>query len=262
MNILIINTEKIMRILLIGDINGNKSWRECGDIDKLLNGRGGERPEFDYYIFLGDYMFSVNGFDQYSLDSFRELMNFKMLYPNKVILLIGDKDLKFLLTEKELKRNGISVPNWRIQKAGANLFYKYRHYFQPVFQIGNNIFSHSLISYSWYATNFLPQLKKEKPYKRTYINIADRINIGWKHRLRSLFQPISEYDMFTRKSKKPSLFYQLYISPGIGIPDIKNYIGHVAAKKRVVYIKDEFTKIILVNTKNESVSCHIINIEK
>ena len=248
-----------MKVLVIGDLLGSDEWKNCGDISKLLKEK--TIPEYDFYVFLGNYIVRNEEITPEVASFFREVINFKLEYPNKVVLLIGEHDLNFLLDKKELKKFSLFVSKWTIQKVGRRLFKEYEHLFQPVFQLGNNIFSNSLIHKNWYKLNLLPELRKEKPYKNLYINIADRINIAWKHRVKALFYRIMEYNMYTGKRKIPSLFYQNSHEITDCIEDTKNYIGRISLDREHVYIKNDYTKIHLINTDNEDVSCKIINIK-
>ena len=75
-----------MKYILIGDIHGRTNWKQIVEKEK----------DADKFIFFGDY------FDPYDwslslndiINNFRDILDFKINYPNKVILLIGNHDLR------------------------------------------------------------------------------------------------------------------------------------------------------------------------
>jgi predicted phosphodiesterase len=71
-----------MRLLVFGDLHGESRWQQhVENIDR-----------YDYVIFMGDYMDSFTHLDIELIDNLSELINFKAMYPDKVILLLGNHD--------------------------------------------------------------------------------------------------------------------------------------------------------------------------
>ena len=74
-----------MKILALGDTHGRTTW------ERFVN------PElYDKIIFIGDYFdsFDVPGEDQ--IKNFSKIMEFKMKYDDKVVLLVGNHDFHYL----------------------------------------------------------------------------------------------------------------------------------------------------------------------
>lgn len=83
-----------MKILSIGDIHGSTAWKSMGDIGNLLNSKGAI-PEFDMYIFLGDYTDHWDIPNTQIFENLKEIVEFKKIYPNNVVLLLGNHDLQY-----------------------------------------------------------------------------------------------------------------------------------------------------------------------
>lgn len=74
-----------MKHIIIGDVHGRTNWKQIVEKEK----------DADKFIFLGDY------FDPYDwtltlddlINNFRDILDFKIKNPDKVILLIGNHDL-------------------------------------------------------------------------------------------------------------------------------------------------------------------------
>ena len=76
-------------ILVCGDIHGRRFWKKpCENID-----------QYERVIFLGDY-FDPYNFEHISIpqciDNFKEIINLKKQYPNKVVLLAGNHDYPYI----------------------------------------------------------------------------------------------------------------------------------------------------------------------
>jgi len=76
-----------MRIGIIGDIHGRKSW------EKIITD-----SSVDKWVFIGDYFDSrgPNITGQQQLENFRDIIAFKKAYPEKVILLTGNHDFHYI----------------------------------------------------------------------------------------------------------------------------------------------------------------------
>jgi len=76
-----------MKIIAVGDTHGRNIWENILEQEK----------EFDKFIFIGDYFDSREGISvSEQIDNFKRILNFKLKYPNKVILLLGNHDYHYL----------------------------------------------------------------------------------------------------------------------------------------------------------------------
>lgn len=73
-------------ILIIPDAHGRKFWRKALEII----------DEVDKVIFLGDYLDPYDVSEEECLIEFKEIIEFKLKYPDKVILLIGNHDCEYI----------------------------------------------------------------------------------------------------------------------------------------------------------------------
>ena len=83
-----------MKTITIGDIHGYDTWKQAGDIDLLIKGEF--EPDYDKYIFVGDY---VDSFDLTNIQIYAnllELIQFKKKFPEHVVLILGNHDLQYL----------------------------------------------------------------------------------------------------------------------------------------------------------------------
>ena len=101
------------KIITIGDLHGRTVWKEFEDIKFLLYaepgaaGYGGFVPECYKYVFIGDYCDSFTETSDKIKDNLLELIRFKTLYPDHVILLWGNHDYQYLANEPWKKMEGI-----------------------------------------------------------------------------------------------------------------------------------------------------------
>ena len=79
------------KIAVVPDVHGKSFWKEAKEkIDSV-----------DEVVFLGDYLdtYSFKGLlnREIELNNFLEILNFKKEYPDKIILLLGNHDIGYLL---------------------------------------------------------------------------------------------------------------------------------------------------------------------
>ena len=74
-----------MRILVIGDIHAETSWKKFADIEQLLQSNVFE-TEYNKYIFLGDYFDSFKITTDKMKRNFYDIIRLKKNYPDKVVL--------------------------------------------------------------------------------------------------------------------------------------------------------------------------------
>lgn len=166
-----------MKTICIGDIHGYDSWKKIVD----------KHPDFDRFIFIGDYVdsFVVTGMEQ--LKNLREIIEFKEKNKEKVVLLIGNHDHHYF---PEVGYSGTSGYQNNMAKSFEYEFNTYRDLFQMVFRDEhNNIFSHAGVTKTFLKLNSLDNmliepliedintLFKNNPKAFSY-NFADRGGYG------------------------------------------------------------------------------------
>jgi len=162
-----------LKILSIGDIHGLDVWKKFGDIPQLITYAGFE-PEFDYYVFVGDYTDSFTKSNEDIFNNLNEIVGFKEHYPDKVILLLGNHDLQYYFGTENHKCTGFRPEAYFDLH---EVFRNKRKLFQAAFQINKYIWTHGGIHKGWYDYEF--------PYKSP--NIADDINNAFEEYNKTLF---------------------------------------------------------------------------
>ena len=124
-----------MKIITISDLHGRNSWLhiDVGHYDKV--------------IFLGDYTDSYDLTDAAILENLSQIIRLKHLYPDKVVLLIGNHDAQYL-----------HFPHYRcsgfrssMQPALSALFTEHKASFQIAYQVDSYLFTHAGVTNLWLA---------------------------------------------------------------------------------------------------------------
>lgn len=154
-----------MKTICQGDVHGYGSWRNVV----------ARHPDFDRFIFIGDYVdsFTVSGMDQ--LTNLREIIEFKQKSDKEVILLIGNHDYHYF---PEIGYNGCSGYQPEMAKSFEYEFNTHRDLFQMAFiDEHENIFTHAGITKSFLKLNGIDDMLLE--------HIVQRINALFKIRPKS-----------------------------------------------------------------------------
>lgn len=171
-----------MRILVIGDIHAEISWKKFADIEQLLQSNVFE-TEYNKYIFLGDYFDSFKITTDKMKRNFYDIIRLKKNYPDKVVLLLGNHELHYFMvpyvaTNNYLctgYRSEIHVDAYEFYKENSNLF-------QAAYQIDNYLFTHAGVSEGWFRDIF--KIPQGHPETKT---IAELLNEAFETRDSRLF---------------------------------------------------------------------------
>lgn len=132
-----------MKVIAIGDIHGRTVWKRIVEREK----------DADKIIFIGDYLDSydkINGFEQ--AENLKEIINFKIENPTKVILLFGNHDFHYIVDGERYSgyQNGFSFEYKDILNKALNKDLMQMCYVQD-FGEGNGrfLFSHAGVSNVW-----------------------------------------------------------------------------------------------------------------
>lgn len=177
------------KVITIGDIHGRNYWKNFADISHLLKadpetaGTGTFVPEYDYYVFIGDY---VDSFTVPSLDiiyNLLDIIKLKTLYPNNVILIWGNHDVEYWKNLPWVPAN-ITMTGFRseVHFQLYEIFNKNVELFQLAFQISNYIWTHAGVHAGWYKHYFLKEYNK-----KDNLTVAEKLNDAFLHRLSTLY---------------------------------------------------------------------------
>lgn len=144
-----------MKILSIGDIHGRDIWKTFGDISILMKSNGSFKPDYDKYVFIGDYCDSFTLSHVEILHNLNEIIRFKKMYPEYVILLLGNHDVQYFL-RNPFGHNDLICSGYNSigHVDYYDIYRKNRFLFQMAYQYKNYLFSHSFVSSDWYRYSF------------------------------------------------------------------------------------------------------------
>ena len=223
---------KNLRILTFGDIHGRSVWKDVIDKEGIDN--------LDLVVFLGDYFTSREGISvKNQAENFRNIVEFKNTYPNKVVLLRGNHDMeacKYHWAECQPAHYSSWVADnkeWFLENT------------QWVLQIDDVVFSHAGITKRWYE-----DMCKKYPE----ITCFEDIN------------KIEPSDMFGFRALKISDYYGesetqpcTWIRPGslceYGFPEIRYVVGHSTMERIVEYRKATIEQYDFVDWANCEIWC-------
>lgn len=158
-----------MKITVIGDLHGRDKWK------KIVH----ENMDSDKIIFLGDYVdIYENDFKNVkykdaklnAITNLIELIQIKNLYPDKIVLLLGNHDTHYIYDLEKSSRYDFDN-----QELIRTIFMKNRELFQYCYQINNHFFVHGGILQRWF--NFWFDTLTERGLKENLSNLSDIINI-------------------------------------------------------------------------------------
>jgi Icc-related predicted phosphoesterase len=142
-----------MKILIVPDVHGRKFWRKALELIETV----------DRVIFLGDYLdpYPKEGitFDD-ALIEFNNILEFKNKYPHKVILLLGNHCLHYVIKEFM----NCSRLNIDMRDTVHRLFNDNIDKFQLIYELDNYLFSHAGIYEDWMGDLVLDDLKNYKTF--------------------------------------------------------------------------------------------------
>ena len=124
-----------MKIKVIGDTHGNPIWKTfIEDIE-----------EYDKIIFLGDYLDAYRFDSRETIDNFKEIIELKLKYPDKVVLLFGNHCIHYIFAIQPCSRY---MKHYRLEI--ENIYKEHLELFQFAYQYENHLFTHAGISKVWF----------------------------------------------------------------------------------------------------------------
>jgi predicted MPP superfamily phosphohydrolase len=250
------------KIIVISDIHGRTIWKTFADIKHLLvaepdaAGFGPFEPEYNQYIFLGDYTDSFTESNETIRENLLEIIRFKTLYPNNVILLWGNHDTEYYLNQPWLPlKTAISGFRPEMHYDLYEIFDKNANLFQVAFQIENYIFSHAGIHIGWYFHVFNKAIK-DKGWND--LSVADQINEAFNQRIDCIFD-VDHYRGGYKKVGGPLWCSKQLIDK----KPLKNYhqiVGHTVTDDFDKYIINDNTSITFCDVLHKRNAYYILNI--
>ena len=126
------------KILICPDVHGRKFWHKAKEI---IN-------DVDKVVFLGDYLdpYSYEGVTfEDSVQEFKDILNFKEQYPDKVVLLVGNHDMHYI----RLDFMDCSRLNMYRRQEMHDLYMSNIDKFALIYQDSNYLFSHAGVYSDW-----------------------------------------------------------------------------------------------------------------
>ncbi|MCL1933654.1 MAG: metallophosphoesterase [Candidatus Azobacteroides sp.] len=160
-----IDKENNKPTVVLGDIHGLTYWKKAVD----------ENPACRY-IFLGDYLDPYQNIaHKQLLNNLKEIIRLKKDHVNDVILLLGNHDLHYIISDIEL----CTRFDYKIEEAAHALFSENAYLFTYAFQENKRIFTHAGISEKWFFDDFGGDADK---------NIAEQLNNPHHDQLPALYR--------------------------------------------------------------------------
>ena len=125
------------KLIAIGDIHGLTQWQKVVEA----------HPTANHYVFLGDYCdpYGTTIQDETVVDNLINILAFKHKYPERVVLLLGNHDMHYLIPS--LPKG--SRYNLSLAMMLHDLFENNQTSFQTAFACNRLLFTHAGITSSW-----------------------------------------------------------------------------------------------------------------
>lgn len=183
-----------MKTLTLGDIHGRTKWKNFADIKFLLTaeesaaGNAPFEPEYDKYIFIGDYTDSFDVDNETIKNNLLEIIRFKKLYPDNVILLWGNHDVYYYINQPWLPvKYWCSGFRTEMHHDLYSIFNQNYNCFQLSYQIDNYIWTHAGIHEGWYKHRFLPALKTFDNFGFKLETLSEKLNFAFDRKMECIF---------------------------------------------------------------------------
>jgi predicted phosphodiesterase len=158
-------------IVVIGDLHGRDTW-------KLI-----DPNKYDIIVFLGDYLDSFDIDIDTQINNLRDVVQFKLDNPDKVILLLGNHEVDNY-TQPITKVGVASGYHTATHHNAYHILTEHKELFQISYQIDNYVFSHAGIHKGWFQKAIKEYDRLAKEYKfdnYDYTNPANLLNTLYKH---------------------------------------------------------------------------------
>lgn len=243
------------KTITIGDIHGRSCWKEAGDISELISGLS-LVPKYDHYIFLGDYVDSFTLTNEEIKENLLEIINFKKMFPNNVVLLWGNHDIEYWVNKPWCDiKNFITGYRAESHFDLYDIFEENKNIIQMAFQIDNYLWTHAGVHKGWYNYVFKSEIKG---LRLDNLTISGQLNSSFLYGLKS----IHDCSFYRGGSKKVGGPLWLDKSELVKKPldDYHQIVGHSHVDKIETFDKNN-SSITLCDVLNNEVSFYELNID-
>lgn len=242
------------KILVISDIHGRDNWKKI--IENNIN-------YVDKIVFIGDYFDSFDILPIIQIHNFKEIVELKKQYPDKVVLLLGNHDYHYF---------GYT----RRKYSGFNEIFRYdiydilninREFLQLCYLNNKRLFSHAGVSKFWLKLaniDYKDINNLEKNINDVFLNNPEWLDFAW-------LRPNNKAITTSCPNKYGDNIYQtpIWIRPNglmsndSVIPELTQIIGHTCYKKITTnYIKKYDSTFIFTDVYDTISDCIIMEDEK
>ena len=227
-----------MKVLSIGDVHGYGYWKNH------------VKNEHDICVFVGDYVDDFDNTSEVIVNNLLDIIEYKKNNIDKVILLLGNHDIQYMLNHPSVNKLKYSCTGYRLYSHFDlyDIFNDNKLLFQVAYQHKNYLWTHAGIHRGWYEQKFLPHFNKH--FKDFNGNIADQLNIAFEHELEPLF-----YVGYYRGGVKPTggIFWADYNeTKHKGLKDYHQICGHTRKKKITTETQPKFnSSITYIDVQND-----------
>jgi predicted MPP superfamily phosphohydrolase len=173
---------KEKEILIIGDLHGEDSWKLPLEYF-LPNEVETNIDKYDFIVFMGDYVDSFTKSNEEIRKNLIDIIELKLKYPEKVILLLGNHELQYLFDSKEFSCSGYRT---EMKYDLFDILNRNKNLFQVSFEIHSNtdkyIFTHAGIHRGFYNI-YIKQHDTEETLSETlnnlYPNYKALFHVSW-----------------------------------------------------------------------------------
>ena len=183
---------KDFKIIAIGDIHGRTIWKAI-----LI-----QEADADLYIFIGDYFDTHENVTPYQqIENFKDILEFKRKYPNKVILLLGNHDYHYLKGVQE-KYSGFEKffqmdINEVLEPAVASGLV------QMCYIHDKYVFTHAGVTNTWCLRNGIDGSKLEESINHAFMTDLDAFSFAYGPNMSKSGNDVTQPPIWVRL---PSLF--------------------------------------------------------
>jgi len=209
--------KKIAFIQAFGDLHGDPGWKNHINLN------------MDVIVFSGDFVDLRHLHLSYSaiIENLKEVLKLKEEYPEKIVLLWGNHDVSYLLSNTF---NGLTEYQDYVSEL-RRLFKQKQELFQAAYQKGNWLFTHAGLTKSFWQTTL----------RGTGTNYASIIN------QRFSADPDLFDDLHLGHSGPLWASRYLFDNPDNWLPDLNQVVGH-SLVDRITVNKYWGSQMIYINT--------------
>lgn len=176
----------MFKIMTISDTHGKNVWKEFGDIEYLLSDDDLKKiPNWDKYVFLGDYVDSFDLSNEIIEKNLLEIIRFKKLYPEHVELLWGNHDVNYFVNKPWNEMYG-HTSGYRAEAHHDlfEIFDKNKKLFKVAYQKNNYLFTHAGVHFGWYHFVFTKSIKKYPEFED--MGVGEQLNTAFEYNIKCL----------------------------------------------------------------------------